>query len=76
MSTKQKKVEKTLGEPFAMDFSDYIRKIRNGLITTSVITIALLLGGLQITDDSSFLGLKFEGLDNALILKTIFVEQF
>lgn len=73
MSTDQEKVEKVLGEPFAMDFPDYVRKIRNALVTTSVISIALLLGGLQIAGDSTFLGLKFEGLSNSLILKVIFV---
>lgn len=72
MSTEQEKVEKTLGEPFAMDFPDYVRKIRNGLIVISVISTALLSGGLQIADDSSFLGLRFEGLTNALVFKVIF----
>lgn len=72
MSTDQEKVEKILGEPFAMDFSDYVRKIRNNLIITSLISIALLLGGLRIAPDSTFLGLKFTGLDNNLILQTLF----
>lgn len=72
MSTDQEKVEKILGEPFAMDFSDYVRKIRNNLIITSIISIALLLGGLRIAPDSTFLGLKFIGLDNNLILQTLF----
>jgi high-affinity nickel permease len=47
MSTDQEKVEKVLGEPFAMDFSDNVRKIRNNLIITSIIAIALLLGGIS-----------------------------
>ncbi len=73
MSTDQEKVEKVLGEPFATDFPEYVRKIRNGLVTTSVISIALLLGGLQIHDDSTFLGLRFQGLNNSLILRVIFL---
>jgi hypothetical protein len=72
MSTNQEKFEKILGEPFAMDFSDYVRKIRNGLIITSIISIALLLGELRIAPDSTFLGLKFTGLTNNFILHTLF----
>jgi hypothetical protein len=72
MSTDQEKVEKVLGEPFAMDFSDNVRKIRNNLIITSIIAIALLLGGIRIAPDSTFLGLKFTGLNNNLILQTLF----
>ncbi|MEN6386375.1 MAG: hypothetical protein ABFD79_14420 [Phycisphaerales bacterium] len=72
MEKNIEKVEKILGEPFATDFSDYVRKIRNGLIITSVISLSLLLGNLQITSDSSFLGLKFNGLSQALILKALF----
>lgn len=72
MSTDQEKVGKILGEPFAMDFSDYVRKIRNTLIITSIISVALLLGGLRIAPESTFLGLKFTGLNNELILRTLF----
>lgn len=72
MDTDIRKVDQVLGKPFATDFSDYVRKIRNGLIITSVISISLLLGGLQIAADSSFLGLKFEGLNYSLLLKAIF----
>lgn len=71
MSTDQAKVEKVLGEPFAMDFPDYVRKIRNSLISLSAISIALILGGLQLSGDSTFLGLKFEGFSNSLVLRLL-----
>lgn len=71
MSTDQAKVEKILGEPFATDFSDYVRRLRNGLVTLSAVTIVLLLGGLQLSSDSTFLGLKFDGLSNSLVLRVI-----
>lgn len=72
MDSDINKVEKALGEPFAMDFPEYVRKIRNGLIITSVISVTLLLGGLHIAEDSSFFGLKFEGLNHEHILKALF----
>lgn len=65
-------VSKALGEPVATDFSDYVRKIRNGLLAISIISIIILLGDLKISSESSFLGLKFEGLDDDLILWVIF----
>jgi hypothetical protein len=63
-----KKINKALGEPFAKDFSDYIRKLRNNLIFVSFITIIMLLGEIELSDTSSFLGLKFSGLNNDLIM--------
>lgn len=72
MGTNQEEVEKILGEPFAMEFSDYVRKIRNGLIMVSVVSIGLLLAGWQISDDSSFLGLRFEGLTQAHLVGMLF----
>jgi len=73
LSSELEKVEKALGEPFATDFSDYVRKIRNGLIIISFISISLLLGEVQIdSDKSSFLGLKFDGLNNDLVIWVIF----
>lgn len=66
------KVEKALGEPFALEFPDYVRKIRYGLITTSVIAIAIVHGGLQLAGDLSFLGLKFTGLTQPIIIKAFF----
>lgn len=65
-------IQKVLGEPFAIDFSDYVRKIRSALIIVSVISISLVLGGLTISNDSSFLGIRFEGLNNELIFKVLF----
>jgi hypothetical protein len=72
MSSKESNVEKAIGEPIALDFSDYVRKIRNGLITTSLISLALSLGGLSISPESAFLGLKFIGLTDMLIFQFLF----
>ncbi len=65
-------VEKTLGEPFVLDFSDYIRKIRSTLLAVCVVSIAIVLGGLSVDPGSSFLGLKFNGLTSELVFKALF----
>lgn len=63
-----KEVEKSLGEPVAADFSDYVRKLRGNLVFVSFISISLILGGLEIDPESSILGLKFKGLDNSSVM--------
>ncbi len=68
----QKQMEKILGEPFAMEFSNYVRKLRSNLIITSVIFISLLLGWFEITAESIFLGLKPIDSTNQHFLKLIF----
>jgi len=60
-----KDVEKSLGEPVAAEFSDYVRKLRGNLVFISFISISLIIGGMEIDPDSSILGLKFKGLDNS-----------
>lgn len=63
-----KDVEKSLGEPVAAEFSDYVRKLRGNLVFISFISISLTLGGLEIDPTSSILGLKFNGLDNSSLM--------
>lgn len=72
MKNKIKQVEKTLGEPIASDFTDYVRRIRNNLIFLSVVAIGICLAGLTLSEDSSFLGLKFEGLQSEYIINALF----
>ena len=63
-----KDVEKSLGEPVAVEFSDYVRKLRANLVFISFISISLIIGGMEVDPDSSILGLKFKGLDNSSIM--------
>lgn len=60
-------VEKVLGEPVATEFSEKAWKIRTNLIMASAIAVAIGLGELRITPDSSILGLKFNGLSDLVI---------
>lgn len=73
MEDKIKQAEKVLGEPVASDFTDYVRKIRNNLIFLSVVSIGICLANLTISTDSTFLGLKFIGLQNQNIIKALFL---
>lgn len=61
-----KAVQKVLGEPVICEFDAKTQKIRTMLFLLSIISIAYLLGGLKIEAASSFLGLKFSGLDDQL----------
>ncbi|TDI68467.1 MAG: hypothetical protein E2O86_07425 [Bacteroidetes bacterium] len=61
-----KAVQKVLGEPVICEFDAKTQKIRTTLFILSVISIAYTLGGLKIEAGSSFLGLKFSGLNNEL----------
>lgn len=66
------KVEKALGEPVSIEFTEYERRLRNNLFFISVISIAMTLGGLQLDGNSSFLGLRFNGLTDSIITKGLF----
>ena len=74
MDNKEKEIEgfkKAMGEPFAIDFSDYTRKVRNNLMFFSVMSLTLLHLNIEIdVKNSSILGLKF--IDSGLSMETIF----
>ncbi len=56
-------VDKVLSEPLMPELSDTERRVKNNLIAFSVVAIFMCSWGLSISDDSSILGLKFNGLD-------------
>lgn len=66
-----KAVEKVLKEPVAAGFSDQAWKIRNNLIVGSSIALVMGLAKVQIAPDSTFLGLKFNGLNDNVIRLTL-----
>ncbi len=69
MGEREKKIKavlKVLGEPVICEFDDKTQKIRTTLFLLSIISISYILGGLKIEAASSFLGLKFSGLDDQL----------
>lgn len=64
---KQQEVEKAMGEPFAIDFSESVRTMRTHLLIGSTIGLAAFFMGLKIKPDSTVFGLQFEGLTDAKI---------
>lgn len=60
-------VAKVLGEPAFAEFSESVWKIRTNLIVVSMISIAVVFGGLHIDSDSQILGLKFKGLSDSIL---------
>jgi len=66
-------VEKILGEPIMVDFTDSVRKIRTSLLIVSIIAITVVLGQIEIDPSSPFFGIHFKGLTNKLILNGLAV---
>ena len=64
-------VEKILKEPVAAEFSEQAWKIRTNLIVASTIGLVMGLANLRIRPDSSFLGMRFDGLSDNLIRFTL-----
>lgn len=73
MSESEKVIKKMLGEPFINEFPDYARKIRNGLIILSLISITLNITDIQLSNDSSFLGLRFKNLEIFHVMLCLFI---
>ena len=65
-------VAKVLGEPFFGEFPENTLKVRRNLIILSAISITIVLSGIQISQDSTILGLKFDGVDTRLLLQLLF----
>ena len=72
-----KVIEKIMKEPVFIENSEYVKKSRNMLLSFSTITIFLIYFNLSIKDDSSVLGLKFNGLnENNIIVTNGFINLF
>ncbi len=57
------------------EFTDYMRRVRTLLIVVSLISIALVEGGLSIDPSSSVLGVKFKDLSDELIKKALLITN-
>jgi hypothetical protein len=66
-------VEKVLLAPIHIEFTDNVKKIRQNLIITSFIALFITLGGVSIDSSSTIFGLKFNGLDDALLYKGLLI---
>jgi hypothetical protein len=60
-------VGKLLGEPVAPELSPVGLKVRNHLFIVCVISITVVLANLRISPESTFLGLKFTGVDDSIL---------
>jgi len=64
---RHRKIELALGEPFFEDFSENTFKIRRNLIAAATISIIYKKFNLIISPDSSFLGVKLDGLTPQIV---------
>jgi hypothetical protein len=74
-NNKRSIVESTanlIKEPIAIEFNEFANKVRNNLLIVSVLSIIICTNNIQISNDSSILGLKFIGLNIELIQKIFF----
>lgn len=62
-----KAVEKAIGEPFMEDFSENTLRIRRNLLATASVALIYKLGNLQINEESSFFGVKLDGLTSETV---------
>lgn len=65
-------LKKTLGEPFMLEFTDYIRKVRNNLMFLGVLSIFIVYQHINIESGSSLFGLKLQGWNMHLIHIVLF----
>ncbi len=63
-----KAAAKALGEPFGVEFTDTVSKMRTHLLIAAVISIAAVLLDLRIKHDTPIFGVIFEGLTEKKIL--------
>jgi len=73
---RESEVRKTLGEPFAADFTDYTRKLRMNLIAASFIGLVVVYAHVSILPSSTFFGLTFKGINDRLILIVLLLINF
>ncbi|HBC3559660.1 TPA: hypothetical protein KD093_003965 [Vibrio parahaemolyticus] len=66
-------VEKVLLAPVQIEFTENVKKIRQNLMVTSFIALFMTLGGVSIDPSSTFFGLKFNGLNDALLYKGLLI---
>lgn len=63
-----KAVEKALGEPFMLEFSETVRKMRTHLLIGGVVSLAAVLMDLTIAPNTPVFGVVFDGLTEGKIL--------
>ncbi|MCH7501112.1 MAG: hypothetical protein IH886_14100 [Nitrospinae bacterium] len=72
-SLDKNEVEKILGEPIFIEFSDYIRKIRTNLLIVSFLSLGIQFFGIEIDPHSTLFGLKFKGFNNDVMIQGLLI---
>lgn len=68
-----KKIQKAIGQPFAIEFTDYARKIRTNLMFVGVLIIVIVTQNLELSQNSSFLGVRFDNLNTAMAVRILLI---
>ncbi|ENK2025271.1 hypothetical protein AB3A32_004688 [Vibrio alginolyticus] len=66
-------VENVLLAPVQIEFTENVKKIRQNLMITSFVALFITLGGVSIDPSSTIFGLKFNGLNDALLYKGLLI---
>jgi hypothetical protein len=69
MINQQASVSKVMKEPILVEFTDSVKKLKKNIMVFSFISLFITVGGIKISPESTFFGLKFSGLNNELIFK-------
>lgn len=64
--------QKALGEPFALEFTEYVRKVRNNLMFIGILSIIIVVENIRLSTSSSLFGLQFLGWDMKMIYQVLF----
>jgi len=66
------KVEKILGKPIFISFTEDSLKMRRNLLIVGSVSLVYKINCLVISKDATFLGIKFEKLNNAIVDQALF----
>ncbi|AON55775.1 hypothetical protein [Herbaspirillum seropedicae] len=73
LEQKDKEARQALGEPLALEFSEYTRKLRMSLITSSVVALIVVFAHVSISPSSTVFGLTFRGLNDHVMLVMLLI---
>lgn len=68
LDEKRAAVAKVLGEPFMLEFTDPVRKMRTHLMIGSSVGLAVVFMGLKVNQNATLMGIQLEGLTEGKVL--------
>lgn len=72
-NNERRDIERVLGEPFLDEFPDHLQKIRRNLVVTAFVALIFTVGGIGISQESSFFGIRLDGLDDEKLREILFI---